>query len=251
MCTIKTNMFLLPSRSMFPTVAHLFCIAGLAALAMGQQATQSPAEFQAIINSVFGTAPTGPTRGFANIVTPEPQPFVQPTTAPQTLKQDTADECTCVAYHRCDPANNMIRPDADADADFDGFGVIDVRIDTRECQAVLDVCCRGQFQREVTIPVAPVVQKPNRAAGCGIRNVGGIDFQLAGANVSEAVGSERVSEFDLMLLCVCVCLQNNEAGFGEFPWTVALIRIADDELVCVGSLIHPKVVLTGNHCVKE
>lgn len=46
-------------------------------------------------------------------------------------------------------------------------------------------------------------------------------------------------------------MQNNEAGFGEFPWTVALIRILDDELVCVGSLIHPKVVLTGNHCVKE
>lgn len=46
-------------------------------------------------------------------------------------------------------------------------------------------------------------------------------------------------------------MQNNEAGFGEFPWTVALIRIQDDELVCVGSLIHPKIVLTGNHCVKE
>lgn len=45
--------------------------------------------------------------------------------------------------------------------------------------------------------------------------------------------------------------QNNEAGFGEFPWTVALIRIIDDQLVCVGSLIHPKMVLTGNHCVKE
>lgn len=153
------------------------------ALATGQQ--QSPADFQAAVDSVFGpqTVTQRPTsnRGFGNIVTPEP--FIQPTSVPTTLKQNTADECTCVPYHMCDPSNNMIRTDADA-GDFDGFGVIDVRFDARECQAVLDVCCKGQFQREVTIPVKPVVQKPNRAAGCGIRNLGGIDFQLAGANVS-------------------------------------------------------------------
>lgn len=32
---------------------------------------------------------------------------------------------------------------------------------------------------------------------------------------------------------------------------MALIRIDDDVCICVGSLIHPKAVLTGNHCVKE
>lgn len=83
----------------------------------------------------------------------------------------------------------MIRTGGE-DEQFDGFGVIDVRFDQRECQAVLDVCCRGEFEREVTIPVKPVEQTPNRAAGCGIRNVGGIDFQLAGANVSRTMGKK-------------------------------------------------------------
>lgn len=45
--------------------------------------------------------------------------------------------------------------------------------------------------------------------------------------------------------------QDNEAGFAEFPWTVAIIRIDDDQCICGGSLIHPKAILTGNHCVKE
>lgn len=38
-----------------------------------------------------------------------------------------------------------------------------------------------------------------------------------------------------------------ESGFGEFPWTVALLSNA--ECLCGGSLIHPSVVLTGAHCV--
>lgn len=42
----------------------------------------------------------------------------------------------------------------------------------------------------------------------------------------------------------------DEAGFGEFPWTTALIRIADDACLCGGSLIHPQVILTANHCVR-
>lgn len=147
-----------------------------------QQGGDNNNEFQSVVDAVFGPAPTpAPPRGFGVIVTPEPN--VDPTSMPQTLRRDTAEECTCVSYHRCDPANNRIR--ADTPEDFDGFGVIDVRIDVRECQAVLDVCCKGTFQREETIAVKPVEQRPNRAAGCGIRNVGGIDFQLSGANVSD------------------------------------------------------------------
>lgn len=161
---------------------QLVCVALLVTTGTGQP--QQPSDVQTIIDSVFGTEGSVTqtpqrSRGFGNIVTPEP--FVQPTSSPQTLRENTADECTCVPYHMCDPSNNQIRKDVEPD--FDGFGVIDIRFDARECQAVLDVCCKGQFQREETIPVKPVVQKPNRAAGCGIRNVGGIDFQLAGANV--------------------------------------------------------------------
>lgn len=68
-------------------------------------------------------------------------------------------------------------------------------------------------------------REPERATGCGIRNVGGLDFKLKN-NV------------------------NHEAGFGEFPWAIALIRIEDGACLCGGSLIHPQVVLTGAHCVK-
>lgn len=41
---------------------------------------------------------------------------------------------------------------------------------------------------------------------------------------------------------------NGESGFGEFPWTVALLSGYADCL-CGASLIHPSVVLTGAHCV--
>jgi len=44
----------------------------------------------------------------------------------------------------------------------------------------------------------------------------------------------------------------NEAGFGEFPWTVALFHtISNTSYFCGGSLIHPQVVLTALHCVRD
>lgn len=135
-----------------------------------------------LIESVFGTGNTKTSsnnRGFANIVTPEP--IITPTSSPQVLMVDTKDECVCVPYHMCDPATNTVREEGDGD--FDGFGVIDVRFNERACQAVLDVCCKGEHRKEEPIMPKPIVQKPNRAAGCGIRNVGGIDFKLAGATV--------------------------------------------------------------------
>lgn len=107
------------------------------------------------------------------------------------------------------------------------FGTIDVQYNQDfSCAGVLDICCRRSQQRTEPIPVPPLsVTQPNRPIGCGIRNVGGLDFKLKN-NV------------------------NYEAGFGEFPWAIALIRIEDGACLCGGSLIHPQVILTGAHCVK-
>lgn len=88
---------------------------------------------------------------------------------------------------------------------------------------MLDVCCTPSREtKEVIQPPTPPPEALQQT-GCGIRNVNGIDFALAG-NV------------------------NGESGFGEFPWTIALLS-GHADCLCGGSLIHPSVVLTGAHCV--
>lgn len=204
-------------------------------------------DIQAAIEKVFSTPPN---RGFGVVVTPDPT-FV-PTTAPQTLLTDNNQQCTCVPYHMCDPSNNTVREMAEDNA-VTGFGLIDIRFDPLDCQDVLDVCCLGVNQREEPIvPVQPT-NKPTRAAGCGIRNVGGLDFQITGAFVSDLYLFDSVlrTETIKFLTILFFSSQDNEAGFGEFPWTVALIRIEDDACLCGGSLIHPKAIITGNHCVSK
>jgi len=204
---------------MFKILLPIICVTLTPIIPFGH-----PQSIQDNIDSVFG--PQAPTtqrppnsRGAGVIVTPEPNP--DPTQSPQTFVNN-GQQCLCVPYYMCDPTNQTVVDDGGV---VDGFGVIDIRFDPQSCQDVLDVCCNSDKQREVTIVPVPIEQKPGRASGCGIRNVGGIDFQLSGN-------------------------YNNEAGFGEFPWTVALIKISDDSCVCGGSLIHPKAVLTGNHCAK-
>uniref|UniRef100_A0A1I8P4W9 Peptidase S1 domain-containing protein n=1 Tax=Stomoxys calcitrans TaxID=35570 RepID=A0A1I8P4W9_STOCA len=60
---------------------------------------------------------------------------------------------------------------------------------------------------------------------CGKRNVGGV---AVGASVERP-------------------LHVAESEFGEFPWTVDINK--EGTVFCVGSLIHPKVVLTAGQCV--
>ncbi|CRL07166.1 CLUMA_CG020154, isoform A [Clunio marinus] len=173
------------------------------------------------IQNVFGNS-RGNTKnvnrgGFGEIVLPEPE-NISPTQAPQVINTN-GQICKCVPYWMCEPSNNPTT--STTDSRF--FGEIDVRFNPQTCQDVLDVCCTPNREtNEVIVPPKPPlsVQQPT---GCGIRNVNGIDFSLAG-NL------------------------HNEAGFGEFPWTVALLS-QHTECLCGGSLIHPSVVLTGAHCV--
>jgi kallikrein len=172
---------------------------------------QQDQELNKRIKNVFGLN----TRGFDEIVEPE----VEPTQSPQFLNTG-GQTCKCVPYWQCDNQ----KPTA-TDSRF--YGEIDVRFNPDSCQDVLDVCCpQGRETEGVVAPPPPPPPTINPApttdsTRCGIRNTNGIDFSLVG--------------------------HTNEAGFGEFPWMVALLT--SQECLCGGSLIHPNVVLTGAHCV--
>lgn len=194
-----------------------------------QQPQQNPdPSLISLVDSVFGQNPTAqPNRGFGVVVTPVPIDQVVPT---DTFTSITGkSQCNCVAYHLCDPNTKTANPVTDS-GDFDGFGLIDIRfnkdsdLDAPSCEHFLDVCCDGGSTRNQSLTPTPQEQRPNRPQGCGVRNVGGIDFNITGAN-------------------------DNEAGFGEFPWTVALLHSSNSSYFCAGSLIHSRVVLTAVHCV--
>ncbi|XP_034487615.1 phenoloxidase-activating factor 2 [Drosophila innubila] len=197
-----------------------------ALLACGNAAPQQVSNVDRNIQDIFNTSPgvnqpSGP-GGFAQVVTPVPIDPSSPVINFNSISGKQAN-CNCVPYYMCDPSTNSITEDGS----FDGFGLIDVRFgdDDPVCPTSVDVCCAGNRTRSEVLNPTPLDQRPNQPRGCGIRNLGGLDFKLTGAT-------------------------QNEAGFGEFPWTVALLHADNSSYFCGGSLIHPQVVLTAVHCLQ-
>lgn len=151
-----------------------------------QTRLQDDADIEKKVDEIF-SQPSSKTP-FDQFVTPDPT-YV-PTSTPQILTNQNQQKCTCVPYHKCDPNSNKVKSSDDATPDEDarvGYGLIDIRFqsDLRECEEILDVCCIDEAKTDETVPPPPPPSTtPTRAAGCGIRNVGGIDFQLVGANVN-------------------------------------------------------------------
>lgn len=87
----------------------------------------------------------------------------------------------------------------------------------KSCSLNSHICCSKENN------IANLIPKK-----CGIRNQDGIGYDLAN--------------------------KVEEAEFGEFPWMAALSErktSEDYKYFCGGSLIEPRVILTGAHCVYE
>ncbi|VVC98030.1 unnamed protein product [Leptidea sinapis] len=185
-------------------------------------------DLDSVIREIFGNpSPSTPEiadKNQASTIVPPTQTTTSDSYAPCVM--ETGDAGQCVRYYLCNGNNSIIT---------DGVGIIDIRVQDGPCLSYLDVCCSAPDIRKPDNPITPKPDVQPQRAGCGWRNPDGIGFKITGD-------------------------KDGEAKFGEFPWTVAILKIEpvnqDDPngrtlnvYVGGGSLIHPKAVLTAAHYV--
>ncbi|VVC27188.1 Peptidase S1, PA clan,Serine proteases, trypsin family, histidine active site,Serine proteases, trypsin [Cinara cedri] len=139
-----------------------------------------------------------------------------PSSSPLPLR---IDGCVCVKFWLC-PNKTIIT---------DGATLIDIRLNINNtCENYLDRCC--DYPDDPTPPNVIIPMK-EELQQCGKWNYNGIAFKITGNT-------------------------NNETDPGEFPWMVIILNLHPNnktriELLCGGSLIHPKVILTAAHCLSS
>lgn len=144
--------------------------------------TEDPRISDEIIK-VFGTDPTTtPQMIFRNDA---PDLNTEPT------EIDSYKPCydTCVEYYLCDRRNGkVIHNDTSNSEEL----VINPRLLPTSCE-YMQVCCIDDDKKSEPIAPAPTVDVvPTYKDGCGVRNINGIDFELAGGDL--------VSSFQLVLM---------------------------------------------------
>ncbi|XP_033158570.1 phenoloxidase-activating factor 2 isoform X1 [Drosophila mauritiana] len=205
---------------------NFISICAILLIGVSSPAPQQNINAQKNIEEIFNTNSNLPAQkesGIALVITPDPLETISQQSNFSSTSGKTST-CNCVPYYKCDPSTNSVTEDGS----FDGFGVIDIRFNDDDpiCPASVDVCCDDNRTLNRTLNPTPLDQRPNQPRGCGVRNTGGLDFTLSGVS-------------------------QNEAGFGEFPWTVALLHSGNSSYFCAGSLIHKQVVLTAAHCIES
>lgn len=162
---------------------------------------------------------TSRTRGVDFVVQPVNDPDYVPPSSPRTPSA-SLQNCTCISYHLCDPR----KQGTSNDNEVTSFGQINVL--DKDCDDFLDVCCIDAAQQEESIVPKPIENVPTQEAGCGVRNVGGLDFELTGATVSRTVQRKILGDSFVKFFFGSSCFEYFIDASGSFCTIAPSVRVS-------------------------